>query len=125
VQGGEVQAAGFILASEVDVVPDPVDIHGGVDAVILEQGYGDGGDSSGFHIGEGALENGEAGDADDGLNLACLDEGHHNGAALAEQAEFIKRRGALALYTQAFRHEQESLFKGYRGQRLAPGFVCQ
>ncbi len=146
----EVQAARFVFAGEVDVIPDPVDIDQRVDAVVLEQGHGDSGDRGGFDVGEGALKNRQAGNANDGLDLARLDERHDDGAALgdedgvtelfrlvlkvldgaeaallAEQAEFIKGRGALALHPQALRHQQQTLFKRDGGQGLAPSLVRQ
>ena len=89
-------------------------------------------------------------DADDGLDLAGLDERHHDGAAfrdehrvaeplgfvleildgakaalLAEQAEFIERRGAFALHAQALRHQQQPALVGDGGERFAPHFVVQ
>ena len=57
-KGVEIQSAGLVIAGEVDVIPHPVDIHGGVDAVILEQGNGNGGDCSRLNVGVGAFQHG-------------------------------------------------------------------
>ena len=146
----QIEAAGFVVAGEVDVIPDPVDIDQGVDAVVLQQGHGDGGNGGGFDVGEGTLQHGEAGNAHDGLDRAGLDERHDDGAAfghehgvaelfsfvleildrakaalLAEQAEFIKGGRAFAFDAEALRHQQQALFKRHGGEGLAPGFIGQ
>ena len=137
----EVQAAGFVVAGEMDVIPDPVDIDEGVDAVVLQQRYSDGWNGGGFDVRESALQHGQTGNADDGLDFAGLDERHDDGAAFgdengvtelfglvlevldgtqtalfAEQAELIERRRAFTFDAEAFWHQQQTLFKGYGGQ---------
>ena len=149
-EGVDVEAAGFVVAGEVEVVPDPVDVDGGVDAVVLEEGDGDGGDGGGFDVRERAFEDGEAGDADDGLDFAGLNETHDDGAAFgdedgvaeafgfilevldraetalfAEEAEFVEGSGAFGFDAQAFRHEEEPAFVGDGGEGFAPHFVVE
>ena len=134
----------------MDVVPDPVDIHVRVDAVVLEQRHRHAGDGRGFHVGKGALEHAQAAHTDDGFDLSRLDEGHDDRAALrhehrvaeplglglqilnraqpallAEQAEFIERRGAFRFHAQAFRQQQQPALEGDGSKRLAPHFVVQ
>ena len=85
-----------------------------------------------FHVGERPFEHGQAADADDRVDLAGLDERHHerrafgheNGIAeplgllleildraepalLAEQAELVERRRALVLDAQALGQQQQ------------------
>ena len=149
-EGGEIEPAGLVVGGEVDVVPDPVVIDCRIDAVVLKEGDGDGGDGGGFYVGEGALEDGETGDADDGFDFAGLDERHDDGrtfgdedgvaealgfflkildgaeaAAFAEQAEFIEGRGAFVFDAQAFRHEEETALEGDGGHGLTPHLIAE
>ena len=126
----------------MDVIPDPIEIDGGVDTVVLQQRYGDTGDGRGFHIGKGALQDAQAGDAYDRLDFPRLNERHDdrgafrdedriaealrfrlqilNGAKsalLAEQPEFIERRRAFALHPKALRKQQEAPLVRDAGER--------
>ncbi len=146
----EIEAARLVVAGEVDVIPDPVEIDGGIDAVVLEQRHGDAGNGRGFHVGKRALQHAEAAHADDRLDLPGLDERHDDRAAFrdehrvaeplgfrlqildraepalfAEQAEFIERRGAFALHAQALRQQQQPALERHAGELLAPHFVVQ
>ena len=132
----------------MDVVPHPVEIHGRINTVVLQQRHGDAGNGGGLHVGEAALQHAEARNADDGLDLPRLDERHHDGAALgdkhriaetlgfvleilnralaalfAQQAKLIERRGAFAFEAQAFRHEQQPTLERHGGELLAPQLV--
>ena len=132
----------------MDVVPHPVEIHGRINAVVLQQRDGHAGNGGSLHVWETALEHAQARDADNGLDLAGLDERHHDRAAFrhedrvaetlgfilqilnrakpalfAQQAEFIEGRGAFALHAQALRHEQEAALERHSGKLLAPEFV--
>ena len=134
----------------MDVIPDPIDIHIGIDAIVLQKRDGHAGDGRRFHVGERALQHADATDADDGLDLSRLDERHDDRAAfghehrvtqalrlrlqildrakpalLAQQAEFIERRGAFILHPQAFWQQQQPLFKGHAGERFPPHLVIQ
>jgi len=84
-QPTQIQSAGAVVGGEVDVFPDPVEIDVGVDAVVLQQGHGDSGDRRGLHVGEGPFQHAQAADADDGLDLARLDEAHDDGRTLGHQ----------------------------------------
>jgi hypothetical protein len=145
-----VETAGLVVAGEMDVFPDPVDVDGGVDAVVLQQGHGDGGNRGGLDVGEGALEHGEAGNADDRLDLTRLDQRHDDGrplgdehgiaealglvleildraeaALLAEQAEFVEGRRAFLLDPEALRHEEEAAPVGNLRERFAPHLIVE
>ena len=63
-----------VVAGEMDVLPDPVEVHGCVNAVVLQQGDGDSGNGGRLHVRKGALEHAQATDAHDGLDLAGLNE---------------------------------------------------
>jgi hypothetical protein len=144
----EVHAVGLVVAGEVDHVPDPLQIDVGVLAVILEQRDGDAGDGGGLHVGEGPLQHGEAGDADDRLDLPRLDDLHHQGRALgdehgvaeplglllevleralpallAQQAEFVERGLTDRLLPQALGHQQQAALVGHGGEVVAPQLV--
>ena len=84
-KGTQIQAQAFILAGQMDVIPDPIQIDRGVDAIILQQGDGDARYRSGLHVGKGALQNAQAADPDDGFNLSSLNQGHHNRRPLGHQ----------------------------------------
>ena len=132
----------------MDVIPHPVEIDRRVDAIVLQQRDGHAGNRRGLHVGKGALEHAQTAHADDGLDLAGLDERHDNRRAfrderrvaellrlglqildraqptlLAEQPEFIERRGALALDAQTFGQQQQPALEGHRGDLLAPHLV--
>ena len=149
-QRGEIHPPRLVVGGEVDVVPHPVEIHRGIDAVILQQRHGDARDGGRLHIRKSALQHGDAAHADNGLDLPRLDERHDDGRALrhqdrvaeplrlrlqildgaeaallAEQAEFIERRRAFALDAEALREQEEPALERHRGQRLAPELVVQ
>jgi len=132
----------------VDVLPDPVEINRSVDAIVLQQRNGHAGNRRRFHVGKRAFQNTQTTHADNGFNLAGLNQRHDNGrtfrdqhrvaeflgfalqilnraqaALLAQQTEFVERRGAFALDPQAFGQQQQSTLVRHAGQRLAPHFV--
>ena len=150
VETGEIETPGLVVAGEMEVFPDPVDVDGGVDAVVLQQGHGDRGNRGGLDVGEGALEHGEAGNADDGFDLPGLDQGHDDGrsfgdedgvtealgfvleildgaeaALFAEETELVEGRGAFVLDPQALRHEEETALVGNLREGLAPHLVVE
>jgi hypothetical protein len=149
-QRAQVQPARAIVAGQVDVVPDPVEVDGRVDAIVLEQGHGDAGDGGGFHVRESPFQDAEATDPDNGLDLARLDQGHDDGRAfghehgvtellgfglkvldgaeaalLAEQPELIEGGGALAFHTEAFGQEEQAPVVGDTGQAFPPHLVVE
>ena len=149
-QRAEIEAARLVVAGEVDVIPDPVEIDGRVDAVVLEQRHRHAGNRRCFHVGKRALEHAEAAHADDRLDLPGLDQRHDDrgafrdehrvaeplgfrlqildrakAALFAEQPEFIERRGAFALHAQTFRQQQQPAAERHAGERLAPHLVVQ
>ena len=132
----------------MNVIPHPIEIDRRVDAVVLQKRHRDPGNRRGFHVWKAALQHAQARDAHDGLDLPGLNERHHNRAALrdehrvaeplgfilqildaalsallAQKAELIERRGALALQTQALRHEKKATLERHRCELLAPQFV--
>ena len=146
----QVQSARLVVTRQMQVLPHPINVHIGIDTVVLQQGHGNGRNRRRFHIREGPLQNRQTGNAHNGLDLAGLDQRHHNRAAFshqhrvteslgfilkilngakpalfAKQAEFIKGRGAFTFDPQAFRHEQQTSFERDGGQRFAPHFVVQ
>ena len=146
----KVEPGSTVLAGEVDGIPDPIDIHAGIGAAILKQRDGDTGDGSGFHIGEDPLEHRKAADADYGLDLAGLDQGHHDGgtfgnkdgvaqalsltlevvyhtapAVLTEQSDAVERCWASVAVAQALRQQQQSLMVGNGCQRGPPYLIVQ
>ena len=84
-QRAEIEAARFVLAREMDDIPDPVEIDGGVDAIILQQGNGDAGDRRRLHVGKRALQHRNARHADDGIDLSGVDQLHHQRRTLGHQ----------------------------------------
>src|SRR6185436_18942496 len=97
-----------------------------------------------------ALQHTQAADADDGLDLASLDQRHDDRAAFrdenripeplsfglkildgtqptlfAEQPELIKRRRTFALHAKTFWKQQQPPFVRNSGQLFAPHFVVQ
>ena len=134
----------------MDVIPNPVEIDGGVDAIILEQRNGHAGNRGGFHVRKRAFQHAQAAHPDDGFNFSGLNERHDNRgtfgdedgvtqllrlglqildrakpALLAEQTKFIERRGAFAFDAQTFRQEQQPALEGNRRHALAPHFVVE
>ena len=149
-KSGEIETTGVIVTGEVEIFPDPVDIDGRVDAVILQQRHGDRRDRRRLDVGESALKHGETRNPDDGLDLAGLNQRHDDGGAfrhedgiteslgfvlkildraksalLAEQAELVKGRRAFVLDAQALRHEEKAALVRDLGERLAPHFVVE
>ena len=147
-QGGEIQPACFVVAGEVDIIPNPIFIYRRVDAVILQQRNRHTRHGRRFHVRKGAFQNGDTSHANDGVDLARLNETHHDRAAfshersvaellrlvleilnaaqpaaLAEQAKLIERRRALGLHAQAFGHHQQPALKRHGRQRFAPKLV--
>jgi hypothetical protein len=69
----EVQAVGLILCGQVDNIPDPVQVDGAVDAVILQEGDGDPWDGGGLHVWEAPFQYIETADSNDCVDLTGLD----------------------------------------------------
>ena len=137
-----------ILAREMNVVPHPVDIDGGIDAIVLEQGNGHAGNGGSLHVRKGALEDAQAAHPDNRLNFAGLNQGHHNGrtlrhqhcipqplrfqleildrtktALLAEKAELVKGSRTLAFNSQTLGQQQQTPLVRHRCERLPPQLV--
>src|SRR6186713_1094689 len=134
----------------MDVIPDPVQVDGRINAVVLKEGHGNAGNGGGFHVRKGAFEHGQATDSDDGLDLSRLNEAHDDGGAfsdqdgvteafglmlqvldrakpalLAEQSKLIEGGGTFGFYPQAFWEEKQSAFERHAGQRFPPHFVAE
>ena len=147
-QAPQIEAPGGVGRLEMDVVPHPVVVDHRVDAVVLEERDGDGRDRRRLDERMGLLQNRQTADADDGFDLPGLDHRHHQRralgnedgiaeplrfglkvldraepAALAEEAELIKRRRAAALHPEALRHQEEAAVVGNGSQGVAPRFV--
>ncbi len=147
-QRAEVEPARLVFTGQMDVIPYPVNVHVGIDAIVLEERDGHAGNGGRFHIGKGALEDAQATDADDCLNLSRLNQRHDdrgsfrdedgiaqalgfglqilNGAKaalFAEQAKLIKGRRTLAFHSQAFRKEEQAALKGNGGERFTPHLI--
>ena len=146
----EVEPARAVVAGEVDDVPDPVDVDRRVLAVVLQQRDRDAGNRRGFHVGKGALEDRQAADADDRVDLARLNQRHDQrrtfgdehrvaealrfllqilnraqAALLAEQPELVERRRALVFDAQALGQQQQPAVERNRRQMFAPDFVVE
>ena len=127
----QIQPTSAIIGGEMDVFPHPVQIHVGVDAIVLEKRHGNAGNRRRFHVRKGAFQNAQATNPNDRLNLAGLDEahddrrslGHQHGVAqalrlggeildrtqpalLAQQTKFIEGRRTLRLHAQALRKQE-------------------
>ena len=146
----EIEPASPVVARRMDEVPDPFDVHPGVLAVVLQERDRHARDGRRLHVRVGPLQHREAAHADDGLDLAGLDERHHQrralgdehgvaellrlllqvldgaqAALLAQQPELVERRGAAVLHAQALGQQQQALVVGHRGQVLAPRLVAE
>ena len=84
-QCGEIQSARFVIAGEVNVIPNPIFIDGRIDTVILQQRNRHARHCRRFHVGKGAFQNRDAGHADNRVDLARLNEAHHNRATLRHE----------------------------------------
>ena len=147
-EAAEIEAPRGVGGLEVDVIPHPVVVDHRVDAIVLEEGNGDGGDRGCLDERVRLLEDWQTADANDGFDLPGLDHRHHQRralgdedgiaeplrfglevldraepAALAEEAKLIKRRRAAALHAEALRHQKEAAMVGHGGQGIAPRFV--
>ena len=144
----EVEAARLVIAGQVDVIPHPVEVHSGVNAVVLKQRNGDAGNRGSFHVGERTFQHAEATHANDGLHLAGLNERHDDGGAFrherrvtellclrlqilnraeaalfAQQAELIEGRRALRLDAETLGQQQQPSLERHGGELLAPHLV--
>lgn len=144
----QIEPVALIRSGEVQRIPDPVDVNGGVDAVILEEGDGNTGNRRRLQMGEALLEDIETAHAHNGFDGSCFDHfghqsrafSHQDGitkafrfhgqimqraqaALLAQEPEFVERRRTELLHPQAFGHEEETLFIGDPGQIILPGLV--
>ena len=146
----QVESSGGVLAGEVDVIPDPVQVDRGVNAVVLQKRDGDTGDRGGFHVGKRAFKHAQTADAHDGLDFPRLDQGHDDRGSLrhedgvsetfrlglqvlngaeaalfAQESEFVERRRALVFHPETFWKEQEPALKRHPGQLFPPQLVVQ
>ena len=147
-QRSQIEPAGLVIAGQMDVIPDPVEIDGRVDAIILQQRNRHAGNRRCFHVGKRALENTEAAHTDNRLDLPGLDQRHDNRRALrdehgiaeplgfslqvldrakpallAKQPELVEWRGAFAFHAQAFWKKQQPAAARHGGEGLAPHLV--
>ncbi len=149
-QGIEIETTRLVIAREVDVFPDPVDIHRGVDAVVLKERNRNRRNRGRFNVRESPLQDGKAGDSDNRFDLSGLDQRHHDRRAfrdehgvaetfrfilkilnraktalLTQKAEFVEGSRALVLDPKAFRHEEKtSLVRDLR-ESLPPHLIVQ
>ena len=107
-------------------------------------------DRGGFHIRECALEHRQATHANDRVDLAGLNQRHHErgafgdqhgiaqplgfrlqilnraeSALLAEEPEFVERRGTPVLDAEALRQQQQTALERDGRQLFAPDFVAE
>ena len=147
-QGGEIESARGVGAAEVNVIPHPIQIDVGIDAIVLKQRNRDAGNGSGFHIRKCALEHAETTDTDDGFDFAGLNQAHDDGgtfgdehgvteffglkrhvldgtesALLAQQPEFIEWGRAFAFHAKTFWKKEKTTFVRNSSERFAPHFV--
>jgi hypothetical protein len=135
---------------QVDQLGDPVVVDGGAAAVARQQRRRHAGDAGQQHLVEGLFEHVQAGDADDGVDVAADDDleddwrplgdehlvaellgldlevGDGAGAALlAVEAELVVVGGAALGVLEAVRQQQQAALEADGRHLLAPEFVAQ
>src|SRR5262245_8209664 len=131
-------------------IPHPLEIDGGVLAIVLQQGNGNSGNRCRFHIRKRPLQNRKAAHPDDRFDLPCLYQRHHQrgtfrhehritealgfvlqildrtkAALLTEQAEFVEWSRAAVFNTKTLRKQEKTPIVGNASQMLAPDFVAE
>ena len=130
-------------------IPHPVEIDGGVDAVVLQQGNGHAWNGGRLHVGEALFQHVDTTYADDRFDFSGFDHRADDGRALrhqhripeslglhrevldgteaalfAEQSEFVKRRRTLVFHPEALGNQQQPPVVGNLRERLAPRRVA-
>ena len=145
----EVEAVRFVVGGQMNQVPDPVEVHRRVDAVVLQQRNRDARDRGRLHVREALLQHVDTADPDDRFDLAGFDHrpddgrplGHQHRVAqtlgfdrqvlnraetalLTQQTEFVERRRALVFDTQTLRDKQQPTVVRNPCHGVAPGGVA-
>jgi hypothetical protein len=83
--GTEIHAARAVIAGEVNIFPNPIQVDGGVDAVILKEWHCDAWNRRGLHIRKRAFEDADARNSDNRFDFPRLDQRHDNRAAFGHK----------------------------------------
>ena len=146
----QIEAARAVVAGQMDHVPDPIEIHRRVFAIVLQQRNRHARNGGGLHKRKSLFQNREAAHADNGVDLPGLNQSHHQRrpfgdkhgvpqtlglhlqilnraqpALFAQQAEFIEGRRALVFDAQALGKQQQAAIVRHAGKLVAPDFVVE